>query len=44
VIVPQRSGSGFLILAEEPESDDAAEDAPLRAIGRRPIGLDADEE
>jgi ATP-dependent Lon protease len=44
VIVPQRSGSGFLILAEEPEGEGAAESAPLRAIGRRPIGLDTDEE
>ena len=35
VIVPQRSGSGFLILAEEPEEVAAEEPATLHAIGRR---------
>ncbi len=44
VIVPQRSGSGFLILAEEPAGESAAEHSPLRAIGRRPVGFDDDAE
>ena len=44
VIVPQRSGSGFLILAEEPESGGAAGHPPMQPIGRRPVGVADDEE
>jgi hypothetical protein len=38
VIVPQRSGSGFLITAEEPEAEE--EEPPMRTVGRKRIGLD----
>jgi ATP-dependent Lon protease len=41
VIVPQRSGNGFLITAEEPEAEE--EQAPMRVVGRKHIGLDEDE-
>jgi ATP-dependent Lon protease len=41
VIVPQRSGSGFLITAEEPEAEE--EEPPMRTVGRKRIGLDDDE-
>ncbi len=43
VIVPQRSGSGFLILAEEPDGAEEEEPAPLHSIGRRQGTNTADE-
>ncbi len=43
VIVPQRVGSGFLILAEEPESEDA-DTTTLHPVGRRTPVQDEDDE
>jgi ATP-dependent Lon protease len=43
VIVPQRSGSGFLIVAEEPETETAEERPALHPVGRRPVSGDDEE-
>jgi ATP-dependent Lon protease len=44
VIVPQRAGGGFLIVAEEPEAEDAPSHPTLHTIGRRPVGGEDDDE
>jgi ATP-dependent Lon protease len=44
VIVPQRAGGGFLIVAEEPEAEDAPSHPTLHTIGRRPVGGDDDDD
>jgi ATP-dependent Lon protease len=43
VIVPQRSGAGFMIVADEPE-DETEDVAPLQAMGRRQPAPDEDDD